>query len=226
MSDYLWDKTGEADAEVERLEELLGGLRFQPRTFEVPATLPFVPRRATPARTPFNWSRLAVAASLLLTLLLGAWLIVSKQRTVNTPQLVNNQRAQEEKTAPPPPQQQAQPHTQQARQDLAVTTTDNGSTKQARNEKRDGTNRIVMPNVHRQQRDATLVAFKKRSVERPRHLNERDLNAPNGELAKNEMTPQEREAMGKFMLAMKVTSEKLGYAERQVAGLSHDSPQR
>jgi hypothetical protein len=53
------------------------------------------------------------------------------------------------------------------------------------------------------------------------------LNAPGGELATNAtMTPQEKEARGKFMLAMKVTSEKLGYAERQVAGLGHDSPQR
>ena len=28
-NDYLWDKTGE-DAEIESLENLLGGLRFQP----------------------------------------------------------------------------------------------------------------------------------------------------------------------------------------------------
>jgi hypothetical protein len=40
------------------------------------------------------------------------------------------------------------------------------------------------------------------------------------------VTPQEREAMEKFLLAMKVTSEKLNYAERQVADLNTKSPQR
>jgi hypothetical protein len=52
-------------------------------------------------------------------------------------------------------------------------------------------------------------------------------NAPGGELATTAtMTPREKEAVEKFMLAMKVTSEKLGYAEREVAGLNRDSPQR
>jgi hypothetical protein len=221
MSDYLWDKTGEADPEVERLEELLGGLRFQPRTFEVPATLPFAPRRATPARAPFNWSRLAVAASLLVTLAFGAWLIVSKQQTVNAPQLADKQHAMEEKNVTPPRAQ-----TPQMNHDLAGVTPNNDATT-ARGEKYEDGDPDVVPNVRRQQSDVSLVAFKKRSVERPRHLTVRNLNAPGGELATNAtMTPQEREAMGKFMLAMKVTSEKLGYAERQVAELNTKSPRR
>jgi hypothetical protein len=215
MSDYLWDKTGEADPEVERLEELLGGLRFQPRTFEVPTTLPFAPRRAKHAPAHYSWSRLAVAASLLLTLLVGAWLIVSKQRTTNAPQLVNNQTATEEKRTPQP---------QPTHHELAGAT--NGEeTIRARKDKHDVVDRVVAPTVHRQQREASQVAARKRFDERPRHLNERKLSAPVGELAMN-VTPQEREAMEKFMLAMKVTSEKLGYAERQVAGMSHDTPQR
>lgn len=221
MSDYLWDKTGEPDAEVERLEELLGGLRFQPRTFEVPATLPFVPRRATHVPSHFSWSRAALAASLILTLLLGAWLIVSKQRTLNMPQLANDQPATEEKTTP---QQQAQPQSQPTHQELAGATPANDATTTARKGTHDNVVRSVAPIVRRRQSDVTLVAFKKRSVERPRHLNERNLNAPHEEIAA--LTPREKEAMEKFMLAMKVTSEKLGYAERQVAGLSHDSPQR
>jgi hypothetical protein len=208
MSDYLWDKTGEADPEVERLEELLGGLRFQPRTFEVPATLPFAPR----VPSHFSWSRAAIAASLLVTLLLGAWLIVSKQRTVNTPQLAQRP-ATEEKTT----------QQQQTNQQLAITTPNNeAATTTTRNEKHDNVVRSVAPIVHRQQREFINVA--KRSVEQPRHSNMRNLNAPHEELAK--MTPREKEAMEKFMLAMKVTSEKLGYAERQVAELNTKSPQR
>ncbi|MCA1629143.1 MAG: hypothetical protein LC785_11625 [Acidobacteria bacterium] len=214
MSDYLWDKTGEPDAEAERLEELLGSLRFQPRTFEVPATLPSAPRRAVRTPSHFFWSRLAVAASLILTLLLGAWLIVSRQRTLNTPQLVNDQTAPEEKTTP---------RQQQANHEVAGATPENDAATTG-DEKRRVVDHVIAPDVHRQQRRANFLAARKRFDERPRHSTVRHLNAPRGEIAK--MTPQEKEAMEKFMLAMKVTSEKLGYAERQVAGLSRDTPQR
>ncbi|HEX8161998.1 MAG TPA: hypothetical protein VF538_09010 [Pyrinomonadaceae bacterium] len=216
MSDYLWDKTGEADPEVERLEELLGGLRFQPRTFEVPATLPFAPRRATPARAPFSWSRLAVAASLLLTLLVGAWLVVSKRTTTNAPQLADDQPAAEGKTP-----RQARPQSQEARQDLAGVTPNDGATT-IREEKRDDASGVAAPSANRRRREFVNVA--KRSAVPPRHSNVLNLSAPREEVAR--LTPQEREAMEKFMLAMKVTSEKLGYAEREVAGMNRDTPQR
>ncbi|HEX6623729.1 MAG TPA: hypothetical protein VF064_08455, partial [Pyrinomonadaceae bacterium] len=74
MSDYLWDKTGEPDAEVERLEKLLGPLGHQPRALELPpaARVEQAPRRL--------WSRpaLAAAAALALMLLAGAWLFASR----------------------------------------------------------------------------------------------------------------------------------------------------
>jgi hypothetical protein len=81
MSDYLWDKTGEADAEVERLELLLGSLRHAARPLELPAeSAPPEPRGPWRFRlpTPFRASRffapagLAAAAALLFALLLGA----------------------------------------------------------------------------------------------------------------------------------------------------------
>ena len=76
MSDYLWDKTGEPDAEVERLEKLLGGLGQQPRALELPhdARVEQAPRRL--------WSRpaLAAAAALALMLLAGAWLVASRMK--------------------------------------------------------------------------------------------------------------------------------------------------
>jgi len=37
MSDYLWDKKGEPDAEVARLETLLGTFAHEPRRLELPA---------------------------------------------------------------------------------------------------------------------------------------------------------------------------------------------
>lgn len=71
MSDYLWDKSGEADPEVERLEQLLGGLRHRPAALELP--------RATPKRTTYGASRFlrtaALAAAALALVALSGLLI-------------------------------------------------------------------------------------------------------------------------------------------------------
>jgi hypothetical protein len=66
MSDYLWDKAGAPDAEVERLEELLSAFAHTPRALELPAE---APRRTSATRT----ARLAVAAALLVAALAGAF---------------------------------------------------------------------------------------------------------------------------------------------------------
>jgi hypothetical protein len=64
MSDkYLWDGSGEPDAEVERLEKLLGRFRSAPEEFEFPAAA------TSPMRTGSRreqWWRIAAAAVLLL----------------------------------------------------------------------------------------------------------------------------------------------------------------
>ena len=62
--DYLWDKTGEPDPQVQQLEEILGTLRYQPKPLEIPDELPLPARR-----TNFPW--LAVAAGVLLAILAG-----------------------------------------------------------------------------------------------------------------------------------------------------------
>lgn len=70
--DYLWDKTGEPDPEVQELEEILGALRYQPRPLDIPAGL-----KAGQGRSFFRNSapRLAIAATIVILLLgLGAWL--------------------------------------------------------------------------------------------------------------------------------------------------------
>jgi hypothetical protein len=68
--DYLWDKTGEPDAEIELLERRLGQLKFK-RPAE-PLPLP------APSRMPSRLSAapaLAIAATLLVLLLAGGlWL--------------------------------------------------------------------------------------------------------------------------------------------------------
>ena len=75
MSDYLWDKSGEPDEEVKRLEALLGELRFEPgRKLDLPPeTNVFTRPRAR------RYPALAVAAALALMILAGAWLAVVRR---------------------------------------------------------------------------------------------------------------------------------------------------
>lgn len=85
MSDYLWDKKGEPDAEVARLEALLGAFRHEPRRLELPAeaatpeppaarVLAFAPRlRASRLLAP---AALAAAAALVVAAVLVASLFL------------------------------------------------------------------------------------------------------------------------------------------------------
>lgn len=76
MSDnYLWDRTGEPDTEVQQLEELLGTLRYQPRPLEIPATMS-VRRKRT-------FIPLTIAAAIAVLLIgAGLWIrfVSSNQR--------------------------------------------------------------------------------------------------------------------------------------------------
>src|SRR5204862_2851939 len=69
---YLWDRTGKPDADLQELEELLGTLRYQPRPFEIPATI----RRSNRMVLP-----LAIAAAIALTMLAAAlWIYFPKSQ--------------------------------------------------------------------------------------------------------------------------------------------------
>lgn len=62
--DYLWDKSGEPDPQIQELENILGALRYQPRPLKL------APRRNYVAP-------LAIAATVLIALLAGAlWLLL------------------------------------------------------------------------------------------------------------------------------------------------------
>ena len=72
--DYLWDKRGKPDPQVQELEEILGALRYQPRPLEIPKELVVVRRR-------FYVPILAIAATVALALLAaGLWLRVQSQK--------------------------------------------------------------------------------------------------------------------------------------------------
>lgn len=59
--DYLWDKSGEPDPQIQQLEEILGTLRYQPKPLQLPRRQNYRP-----------W--LAIAATAVFTLLAaGLW---------------------------------------------------------------------------------------------------------------------------------------------------------
>ncbi len=77
---YLWDKAGEPDEEVQHLESLLSEFRYQPR----PLVLP----EATPKKMIFSYTNLryaAIAAVALLALGVGIWL--SNRTAKNMPEV-------------------------------------------------------------------------------------------------------------------------------------------
>ncbi len=68
--DYLWDKSGEPDPEIERLEQLLGDLRYQRPRSEL--TLP--QRAPDHARSIFRPALAIAAAVSFVMLAAGVWL--------------------------------------------------------------------------------------------------------------------------------------------------------
>jgi negative regulator of sigma E activity len=72
--DYLWDRSGEPDPEIQQLEEILGTLRYQPKPLQL-APLKLVPRR--------NYlALLAIAATVLISLVAGGlWLLLQPRDT-------------------------------------------------------------------------------------------------------------------------------------------------
>jgi len=98
--DYLWDKTGQPDPEIQKLEEILGTLRYQPRPLELP-----VSRRRS------YFPLLAIAASLLLAVLAaGVWLRVRNQsapqrheaEVISTPSPIEEKKPEPKVVAPSP----------------------------------------------------------------------------------------------------------------------------
>jgi hypothetical protein len=74
--DYLWDKTGQPDPEIQQLEEILGTLRYQPKPLVLPRQRNYFPL-------------LAIAASILLAIVAGSiWLRVRSRNEVPPPQQV------------------------------------------------------------------------------------------------------------------------------------------
>ncbi|MDX6289557.1 MAG: hypothetical protein QOH42_1356 [Blastocatellia bacterium] len=71
---YLWDRSGKPDPEIQKLEEILGTLRYQPRTLEIPPDLHVGRRRNL-------FPAMAIAAAIvLLAVVLGLWLNFNRRQ--------------------------------------------------------------------------------------------------------------------------------------------------
>ncbi len=76
--DYLWDRSGEPDPEVERLERVLGKYRYQDKPLS-----PALRSRLSERRG--GWIRLAAVAAAILIALAGLWVFKVQNKSVTTP---------------------------------------------------------------------------------------------------------------------------------------------
>ena len=73
---YLWDRSGKADPEIQELEEILGTLRYQPRPLEIPAHFPITRRRDYG-----SWLAIAAAVS-MVAIGLALWFSFNRRGSV------------------------------------------------------------------------------------------------------------------------------------------------
>jgi hypothetical protein len=207
MSDYLWDKTGEADEEVERLEELLGTLRYKARPLQLPESLrvPAARRKFRPQRQ-FTWQRLAVAASLLLMLLAGTWLI----RSLHSNEL-RREAAQKPNVIAPSTNEQPKPDE-----------TANAHPNDKPAPQPNMTPAVVVPVKYHRQRTPVHAGMLARHSPSPVPPAQKNAALHNEQIAHvnpaHDPTPEE--AARELLQALRITSAKLNYAERQVQEMS------
>jgi hypothetical protein len=87
-NNYLWDRSGEIDPDIQELEETLGTLRYQPQPLQIPASLQIGRRRGF-------YPLMAIAAAIaLVAIALGLWFAFNKrQATLPTEARQNSQPA-------------------------------------------------------------------------------------------------------------------------------------
>jgi hypothetical protein len=105
--DYLWDKSGEPDPEIQRLEQILGTLRYQEKPLELPEQI-------RPSRSTNHVFLLAIAATVLIALVAaGLWLkthsnqvpqnhLASAPGSNSTPELKTDEGPTKPKVVEPP----------------------------------------------------------------------------------------------------------------------------
>ncbi|HEX3559324.1 MAG TPA: hypothetical protein VHU19_08965 [Pyrinomonadaceae bacterium] len=123
MSDYLWDKSGGPDAEVERLEELLGEFRHRPHPLELPSEITGRDDAWPRASRAYSPAWLAIAAVLLFVVLAGALFVLRRAAGTGVGRLEQNETASQDSRSTTPhdsPQQSASPQVAATRNDVGA----------------------------------------------------------------------------------------------------------
>jgi hypothetical protein len=104
---YLWDRSGEPDPEIQKLEDILGTLRYQPRALEIPPNLQVGRRRNF-------FLPLTIAATIaFVAVVLGLWFSFNRRQAPASVANNNSPVDQPAKlTTPRNPDKQVQPDTQ------------------------------------------------------------------------------------------------------------------
>jgi len=198
--DYLWDRTGEPDPEIQELEEILGTLGYQPRPLEIPADLQKSPTRGLFATFA---PRLAIAATLAMVLLgLGLWLGLHRSQQRSSPVVA------ETPTAPAPAgnSRSTEPRTPgEGGKSTGVGTL-------AAAEQKD---KAASP---RRSASSSLAA----NINRPRHETREGL-IKQRQIAAQELREAEA-AKDDLMLALRVASAKLSFAQKKTQNLNPREP--
>ena len=187
--DYLWDRTGEPDPEIQQLEEVLGTLRSQPRPLRIPAGL-----QVGRERSFFRSSapRVAIAATIALLLLgLGVWLGLQRLQRGQRPAVVKTQGAPKPSQAPAP--------NENRNQSIAVASPE-----------------LQLKRIDEPRRRRVNPSLLAGNSNRPAAVKKQQLTAQQlqeAETAKNQL-----------MLALRVASAKLNFAQRKTQDLNQREP--
>jgi hypothetical protein len=195
--DYLWDKTGEPDPEIQQLEEILGTLRYQPGPLEIPAGSKV--RRNGGFFRVFG-PRLAIAATIAIVLLgFGLWLGLQRLQRGQPQTVVKN---------PTTPGQSFNPGstsgpTPNEKQNQVVKLPDSDQKPSDKSRRRRVNSALLAANRTRNE-------ARKETVRNP-------------QLAVNELQ-EGKAAKDQLMLALRVASAKLNFAQRKTQSTNPRDP--
>jgi hypothetical protein len=161
---YLWNRSGEPDPEIQELEEVLGTLRYQPRPLAIPTNIRIARKR--------NYLPLVVAAALAFFVIsAGLWFKFSRSQTSSPPKAQETQL----NSTPVPPR--------------PVLTENETATPVAQ-----------PPQENRQPNKSTVTVAKRSNRDQPR---------------RPALTPQETAEREQVLVALRLVSSKLNFAQRK-----------
>ncbi|HVS82403.1 MAG TPA: hypothetical protein VHE60_11780 [Pyrinomonadaceae bacterium] len=100
---YLWDRSGEIDPEIQQLEETLGTLGYQAQPLQIPAHVQIGRRRSL-------YPAMAIAAAIaLVAIALGFWFAFKQRQVAPSLEVKQNSQSSPKQIEKPEPQPKRQP---------------------------------------------------------------------------------------------------------------------